>query len=106
MKLLKMMPGANKIKGLNNVQIEEKQIAHVEAIIRSMTREEKNNPEIINSNRKKRIAKGSGTTVTEVNRLLKQFEDMKKMMKQMSRCSKKARKKADLSFHLSLSNMF
>ncbi|WHY88063.1 signal recognition particle protein [Neobacillus novalis] len=82
--LLKMMPGANKIKGLNNMQIDEKQIAHVEAIIRSMTKAEKNNPEILNSKRKNRIAKGSGRTVTEVNRLLKQFEDMKKMMKQMT----------------------
>ncbi|HEY2421344.1 MAG TPA: signal recognition particle protein [Neobacillus sp.] len=82
--LLKMMPGANKIKGLNNMQIDEKQIAHVEAIIRSMTKEEKVHPEILNSNRKRRIAKGSGRTVTELNRLLKQFEDMKKMMKQMT----------------------
>ncbi len=82
--LLKMMPGANKIKGLNNLQIDEKQIAHVEAIIQSMTKDEKNHPEILNSNRKRRIAKGSGRPVTEVNRLLKQFEDMKKMMKQMA----------------------
>jgi signal recognition particle subunit SRP54 len=91
--LLKMMPGANKIKGLNNVQIEEKQIAHVEAIIRSMTKAEKDHPEILNSNRKKRIAKGSGRTVPEVNRLLKQFEDMKKMMKQMTGMQQKGKKK-------------
>jgi signal recognition particle subunit SRP54 len=91
--LLKMMPGANKIKGLNNVQIEEKQIAHVEAIIRSMTKAEKEHPEILNSNRKKRIAKGSGRTVPEVNRLLKQFEDMKKMMKQMTGMQQKGKKK-------------
>ncbi|SIC16868.1 signal recognition particle protein [Mycobacteroides abscessus subsp. abscessus] len=56
--ILKMMPGANKIKGLNNMQIDEKQIAHVEAIIKSMTKEEKTHPEIINANRRKRIAKG------------------------------------------------
>ena len=61
--LLKMMPGANKMKGLNNLQVDEKQIAHVEAIIQSMTKEEKNHPEIINANRKRRIAKGSGRTV-------------------------------------------
>ncbi len=91
--LLKMMPGANKIKGLNNIQVDEKQISHVEAIIQSMTKEEKNHPEIISANRKKRIAKGSGRTVPEVNRLLKQFEDMKKMMKQMAGMQQKAKKK-------------
>lgn len=91
--LLKMMPGANKIKGLNNIQVDEKQIGHVEAIIRSMTKEEKLHPEIINAGRRKRIAKGSGRTVSEVNRLLKQFEDMKKMMKQMSGLQAKAKKK-------------
>ncbi len=91
--LLKMMPGANKIKGLNNLQIDEKQISHVEAIIQSMTREEKTNPEIITAGRRKRIAKGSGTSVPEVNRLLKQFEDMKKMMKQMTGMQQKAKKK-------------
>ncbi|MDR6997932.1 signal recognition particle protein [Neobacillus niacini] len=96
--LLKMMPGANKIKGLNNLQIDEKQIAHVEAIIRSMTKEEKIHPEIMNSGRKRRIAKGSGRTVPEVNRLLKQFEDMKKMMKQMSGMQQKGKKKGGFKF--------
>ena len=91
--LLKMMPGANKIKGLNNLQIDEKQIAHVEAIIRSMTKAEKNNPEILNAKRKNRIDKGSGRSLTEVNRLLKQFEDMKKMMKQMTGMQQKGKKK-------------
>lgn len=94
--LLKMMPGANKIKGLNNIQVDEKQIGHVEAIIRSMTMAEKEHPEIINANRKKRIAKGSGRTVPEVNRLLKQFEDMKKMMKQFSGMQQKGKKKGGL----------
>ncbi|WP_174733900.1 signal recognition particle protein [Mesobacillus harenae] len=91
--LLKMMPGANKIKGLNNLQIEEKQIAHVEAIIKSMTKDEKSHPEIINSGRRKRIARGSGTSIQEVNRLLKQFEEMKKMMKQMTGMQQKGKKK-------------
>ncbi|MCM3029012.1 signal recognition particle protein [Niallia sp. MER 6] len=91
--LLKMMPGANKIKGLDNLQVDEKQISHVEAIIRSMTKAEKEHPEIINSSRRKRIAKGSGRTVPEVNRLLKQFEDMKKMMKQMTGMTQKGKKK-------------
>ena len=96
--LVKMMPGANKIKGLNNLQIDEKQISHVEAIIKSMTKEEKSQPEIINASRRKRIAKGSGTSVPEVNRLLKQFEDMKKMMKQMTGMQQKGKKKGGFKF--------
>ncbi|MGM7635867.1 signal recognition particle protein [Bacillus sp. Hm123] len=91
--VLKMLPGANKIKGLNNIQVDEKQIGHIEAIIRSMTKEEKQHPEIISAGRKKRIAKGSGTSIQEVNRLLKQFEEMKKMMKQMSGMQQKGKKK-------------
>lgn len=91
--LLKMIPGFNKIKGLNNLKIDEKQLTHIEAIIQSMTKEERLNPEIINASRKRRIAKGSGTTIQEVNRLLKQFEDMKKMMKQMSGMQQRGKKK-------------
>jgi signal recognition particle subunit SRP54 len=90
--LIGMLPGANKVKGLKNVQVDEKQISHVEAIIKSMTKSEKINPEIMNASRKKRIAKGSGTSVQEINRLLKQFEDMKKMMKQMTNMSKGKKK--------------
>lgn len=82
--LLKMIPGANKMKGLNNVNMNAKQIDHVQAIIRSMTKEERNNPAIINVSRKKRIAKGSGRSLSEVNKLIKQFEEMKKMMKQFT----------------------
>ncbi|KAB2337484.1 signal recognition particle protein [Cytobacillus depressus] len=96
--LLKMMPGANKIKGLNNLQIDEKQIKHVEAIIQSMTKDEKIHPETINASRRRRIAKGSGRTVPEVNRLLKQFEDMKKMMKQMTGMQQKGKKKGGFKF--------
>ncbi|MEL3971357.1 signal recognition particle protein [Rossellomorea oryzaecorticis] len=91
--LLKMMPGANKMKGLDKLQVDEKQISHVEAIIQSMTKNEKSHPETINASRRKRIAKGSGTSIQEVNRLLKQFEDMKKMMKQMSGMQGKGKKK-------------
>lgn len=91
--LLGLLPGANKIKGLQNLQIDEKQIAHVEAIILSMTPEERENPDIINSSRKKRIARGSGRPVQEVNRLLKQFNEMKKMMKQVMNMQKKGRRK-------------
>lgn len=96
--ILGMLPGANKMKGLKNVQVDEKQINHVEAIIRSMTKAEKVNPDIINASRKKRIAKGSGRTVQEVNRLLKQFEDMKKMMKQMTSMTKGKKKGFKLPF--------
>ncbi|CAN7433277.1 signal recognition particle protein [Rossellomorea sp. LjRoot5] len=91
--LLKMMPGANKMKGLDKIQVDDKQISHVEAIIQSMTSDEKTHPETINASRRKRIAKGSGTSIQEVNRLLKQFEDMKKMMKQMSGMQGKGKKK-------------
>lgn len=91
--LLKMMPGANKIKGLENAQVDEKQMGRVEAVIQSMTPTERATPEIINANRRKRIAKGSGTSIQEVNRLLKQFNDMKKMVKQMSNMQQKGNKK-------------
>ncbi|MER2088107.1 signal recognition particle protein [Sporosarcina sp. JAI121] len=91
--LLKMMPGANKIKGLENAKVDEGQMGRVEAVIQSMTTAERNTPDIINANRRKRIAKGSGTSIQEVNRLLKQFEDMKKMFKQMSGMQQKGKKK-------------
>ena len=81
--LLKLVPGASKM-GLNKVQIDPKQLAHVEAIVLSMTPKERKNPDIIKASRKTRIAKGSGRSVQEVNQLLQQFEQMKKMMKQMS----------------------
>ena len=80
--LLKMIPGAKKM-GLNNVNIDPKKMAHVEAIVLSMTKEERKNPDILKASRKQRIAKGCGLSVAEVNQLLKQFEDMKKMMKMM-----------------------
>lgn len=82
--LIKLIPGASKM-GLNNVKIDPKQMAHVEAIVLSMTPKERRNPEIIKASRKTRIAKGSGTSVQEVNKLLQQFDQMKKMMKQFSK---------------------
>ncbi|GAA0495425.1 signal recognition particle protein [Salinibacillus aidingensis] len=91
--LINMMPGANKMKGMKNLQVDEKQISHVEAIIQSMTKKERIDPSIMNASRKRRIAKGSGTSVSEVNRLLKQFDEMKKMMKQMTNSGKKGKKK-------------
>ncbi|NLY18384.1 MAG: signal recognition particle protein, partial [Clostridiaceae bacterium] len=80
---LGMMPGMNN-KALKNIKVDEKQMAYIEAIIQSMTRQEKNNPSIINASRRQRIAKGSGTSVQQVNQLLKQFEMVKKMMKMFS----------------------
>ena len=80
--IIKMLPGASKM-GLNNVNIDPKKLSHIEAIILSMTPYERRNPDILKASRKERIAKGSGTTVTEVNQLLKQFEEMKKMMKML-----------------------
>ena len=81
--ILKLLPGAKKM-GLNKVNIDPKIMKRTEAIVLSMTPEERRNPSILKASRKKRIADGSGTTVTDVNRLLNQFEDMKKMMKMMS----------------------
>lgn len=80
--LIKMIPGASKM-GLTNVNIDPKDLAHIEAIILSMTPKERKNPSIIKASRKRRIANGSGRSVEEVNRLLKQFEQMKQMMKMM-----------------------
>ena len=81
--ILKMLPGARKM-GLNNIDIDPKQMAHVEAIILSMTPYERKHPECLKASRKLRISKGCGRPVEEINRLLKQFDEMKKMMKMMS----------------------
>ena len=86
--LLGMMPGAN-AGALKNAQVDEAQMARIEAIILSMTKAERAKPEIINGSRRKRIACGSGTSVEEVNRLLRQFDQMKKMMKQLSGVGKR-----------------
>lgn len=91
--IIGMMPGAGKMKGLKDLKVDEKALVKVEAIVHSMTPKEKHQPEVINASRRKRIATGSGTTVQDVNRLLKQFEDMKKMMKQMTQMSSKQKKK-------------
>lgn len=81
--LLKMIPGARKM-GLGDVNINPKDMAHIEAIILSMTPYERRHPEILKNSRKQRISKGCGRSVEEINRLLKQFEQMKTMMKQMT----------------------
>ena len=82
-KFLKLLPQARQI-GLNNINIDPKDMAHIEAIVLSMTKYERKHPEVLKASRKKRIAEGSGRSVEEVNRLLKQFETMQKMMKQMA----------------------
>ena len=82
-KIIGLLPQARKM-GLNNISINPKDMAHIEAIILSMTPKERKNPDILKATRKQRIAKGSGRSVEEVNRLLKQFEEMKVMMKQIS----------------------
>jgi signal recognition particle subunit SRP54 len=79
--LMGMIPGAG--KALKNLDIDDDAFKHIEAIIHSMTPDERSNPSKLNAGRKKRIAKGSGTTIQEVNQLLKQFEQMSKMMKMM-----------------------
>ncbi len=81
--LIKMIPGMD-AKALKDVNVDEKAMARQEAIIRSMTKAERDNPSILNSSRKKRIAAGSGTQVVDVNRLLKQFEAMQAMTKQLN----------------------
>ncbi len=86
--LLGMIPGVD-AKALQGATVDEKKLAHIEAIIKSMTKKERSNPSIINSSRKRRIAAGSGTNVQQVNALLKQFEQMQKMVKQFGKMNKK-----------------
>lgn len=87
--LVGMMPGVG--KGLKDVDIDDDAFVHVEAIIQSMTEEERTSPDIINGSRRRRIARGSGVEVRDVNQLLKQFRDMKKMMKTMTKMMGKGR---------------
>ena len=86
--ILGMMPGVDASK-LKDAKIDQKATARVEAIIRSMTPRERRNPELLNASRKKRIAAGSGTTVQEVNRLLKQFEQSRQLMKRFAGMGRK-----------------
>ncbi|RQD74592.1 MAG: signal recognition particle protein [Candidatus Syntrophonatronum acetioxidans] len=91
--LMDMIPGAGGLnKKLKSMAVDEKQLVYVEAIIKSMTKKERAYPEIINSSRRKRIARGSGTRVQDVNKLLKQFDQMKKMMKQLNKMEKGKKK--------------
>ena len=95
--ILGMIPGMGKVKDLAGM-VDEKELKHVEAIIYSMTTEERRKPEIIDGSRKKRIARGSGTSIQDVNRLLKQFEQMKKMMKQFGGMEKQLKKGKKIKF--------
>jgi len=87
--LVSMIPGAS--KALDDNEIDDDAFNPIEAIILSMTPEERQNPELLNGSRRRRIAAGSGTTVREINQLMKQFDQMKKMMKSMSKMGKTGR---------------
>jgi signal recognition particle subunit SRP54 len=88
-----MIPGmGNMAKKLQGAELDENQLKQTEAIIRSMTKRERRDPSVINGSRRKRIALGSGTRVQDVNRLLKQFEEARKMMKQFTKSQKSGKK--------------
>jgi signal recognition particle subunit SRP54 len=81
--ILSMLPGMGILKELKKVQVDQKEFSRMEAIISSMTMEERRNAEILNGSRRRRIASGSGTSVQDVNRLLKSYEDARRVMRQM-----------------------
>ena len=83
--IMGMLPSIGPFKDMQKAKVDEKELVRVEAIINSMTRKERRNHQIINGSRRKRIAKGSGTSVQEVNQLLKQYVQMQKMMKSMKK---------------------
>ncbi|MGF7048700.1 signal recognition particle subunit SRP54 [Paenibacillus sp. DS2015] len=82
--IMDMIPGMGKMKQAKDIKVDDKQMGRIEAIVFSMTKQEKQNPNMIDHNRRKRIATGSGTNIAEVNRLIKQFDEMRRMMKQFS----------------------
>lgn len=82
--ILDMIPGMNKMKQTANLKVDERQMGRIEAIVRSMTNAERQDPDLINHSRRKRIAAGSGTALADVNRLIKQFDEMRRVMKQFS----------------------
>lgn len=92
--IMAMLPAAQLPKGMRNISVDEKQFQRIEAVITSMTPAERRQPSIINSSRRRRIARGSGTTVQDVNRLLTQFSQMQKMFKQMGATNKKGSRSA------------
>jgi signal recognition particle subunit SRP54 len=98
--LIGMIPGLSRVKGLPDSAQQEKELSRVVAIIDSMTPGERRRPEVLNGSRRKRIADGSGTSVTDVNRLLKQFGEMQKMMRQLMQAGKGGRMPRHLPFSL------
>lgn len=96
--ILGMLPGMGNLKKMKDVQFDEKELQRIEAIICSMTKDERRNPNIINGSRRKRIALGSGTRVQDVNKLLKQFAEAKKMMKRLKEMQKSGKKLFKLPF--------
>ena len=98
--LIGMIPGLSRVKNLPDTDTQEQELKRVEAIIDSMTPTERQRPEILNGSRRKRIADGSGTTVTDVNRLLKQFAEMQKMMRQLMQAGKGGKTARHLPFPL------
>lgn len=95
--ILGMIPGMNS-KALKGLNVDNKELSRIEAIIKSMTKKERDNPDMIDSSRRKRIANGSGTNVQDVNKLLKQFKETKKMMKKFTDMSKPSKKKGKTGF--------
>jgi signal recognition particle subunit SRP54 len=83
--ILGMLPNMGPLRGLNRLKVDEKELIHIEAIINSMTAEERRNHQILNGSRRKRIARGSGRPVMEINQLLKQYVETRKMMRSLSR---------------------
>ncbi len=79
--LLELLPKAGPLKGLDATQVDEKQLVKVEAIINSMTPDERRQPQLLTASRKRRISRGSGTSPQDLNRLLKQYKSMRKMFK-------------------------
>lgn len=95
--ILSMLPGFN-ARAMQGMEIDERQLARTEAIIRSMTKQERRHPEILNGSRRRRIANGSGTSIQEVNRLIKQFEEMKKMIRGFAEIEQGGRRRKAISW--------
>lgn len=96
--ILGMIPGLGSNKALKNIEVDENKMKRIEAMIKSMTKAERQNPDIIDSSRKNRIAKGSGMQSADVSRLIKQFKDTKKMMKKFNQMSSKSKGKKGFPF--------
>ena len=94
--IMEMIPGMSQVKGLKGLELDESHFKRIEAIIYSMTPQERRNPGMIDRSRKRRIAAGSGTRVQDINRLLKQFRDTKQMMKQLGAMERTSRKRKGL----------